>query len=332
MAKHPNKSEAKPTFSRTQYDKLMPTLEAVREEVAFVLRDDFEIQKIKIHGIESRVKTFNSWRDKLAERAGDDEFEIEDMVGARAVCLFKSDIDIIDQRIHELFSVIRKDDKVTASDDSFGYMSIHYICLMKDSYKGPRYNRIKDIKFEIQVRTLCMHAWAAISHYLDYKSEWDIPEHLRKGLNALSGLFYVADEQYERLYDARQESKKQADEEAASNSSAPIPVNLDTIIAYGSATFPDRQAPTMSEASNIVQELNEANYASISSINSDVQSAMGDMLKDEEDTIRRQNESRNPFYTQMGAIRTALSIANPTYKDIVHDSVKRRVQSRVTKT
>ena len=28
------------------------------------------------------------------------------------------------------------------------------------------------------------------------------PDHLRKGLNALSGLFYVADEQYESLYNA----------------------------------------------------------------------------------------------------------------------------------
>lgn len=38
------------------------------------------------------------------------------------------------------------------------------------------------LTFEIQVRTLCMHAWAVVSHYLDYKGDWDVPADLKLSL------------------------------------------------------------------------------------------------------------------------------------------------------
>jgi len=52
---------------------------------------------------------------------------------------------------------------------------------------------IKKIPFEIQVRTIAQDAWAAISHYLDYKKKSVIPDQLKRDFHALSGLFYVAD-------------------------------------------------------------------------------------------------------------------------------------------
>jgi hypothetical protein len=41
-----------------------------------------------------------------------------------------------------------------------------------------------------------MHCWAAVSHYLDYKGDWDVPVDLKRALSALSGLFYVADNEF----------------------------------------------------------------------------------------------------------------------------------------
>jgi ppGpp synthetase/RelA/SpoT-type nucleotidyltranferase len=70
-----------------------------------------------------------------------------------------------------------------------GYLSIHYTCRMPDRYLGPRYELTSGIVFEVQVRTLCMHAWATVSHYLDYKGDWDVPAELKRSLSALSGLF-----------------------------------------------------------------------------------------------------------------------------------------------
>src|SRR5260370_35528939 len=106
-------------------------------------------------------------------------------------------------------------------------MPLHYIAQIPERYKGPRYDKLSSLKFEIQLRTLAMHSWAVISHYIDYKGDWDVPAHLKRSLNALSGLFYVADEQFEQFYIARMQAKTVAKENAAQGASE---INLDTLV------------------------------------------------------------------------------------------------------
>ncbi len=60
---------------------------------------------------------------------------------------------------------------------------------MKRDYKGPRYDTIVGMPFEIQVRTILMDAWANVSHYLAYKSDIDVPINLQRDFYALGGLF-----------------------------------------------------------------------------------------------------------------------------------------------
>lgn len=160
-----------------------------------------------------------------------------------------------------------------------------------------------------------MHAWAAISHYLDYKSEWDIPEHLRKGLNALSGLFYVADDQYETLYNARQASRDDADDNANSAHVSDVSVNLDTMAAYLSTKYPDRRISSNSEISGLVSELFEANYNTISKIDEAVNFVSKQFKEDEINNIKSMNE-KCPYYTQVGAVRVSLGIFDSKYKQI----------------
>jgi putative GTP pyrophosphokinase len=75
----------------------------------------------------------------------------------------------------------------------FGYMSLHLKAKLKSSFESHFGEEIKQIPFEIQVRTIAQDAWASISHYLDYKKESVIPNELKRDFHALSGLFYVAD-------------------------------------------------------------------------------------------------------------------------------------------
>src|SRR5205823_10264394 len=118
--------------------------------------------------------------------------------------------------------------------------SVHYVAKIPERYKGPRYNSISTLKFEIQIRTIAMHSWAVISHYLDYKGDWDVPAHLKRALNALSGLFYIADEQFEHFYAAREESRLTAVAGLANNETD-TEINLDTVVAYIERKFPDRK-------------------------------------------------------------------------------------------
>jgi putative GTP pyrophosphokinase len=66
-------------------------------------------------------------------------------------------------------------------------------------HSGPRYDPLKHLRFEVQVRTIVMDAGAAVSHHLDYKGGTSVPSELRKDFYALSGLFYVADQHFEVL-------------------------------------------------------------------------------------------------------------------------------------
>jgi hypothetical protein len=58
------------------------------------------------------------------------------------------------------------------------------------------------LKAEIQIRTVLQHAWAAISHKLQYKREDDVPAPLRRKLFRLSALFELADDEFISLREA----------------------------------------------------------------------------------------------------------------------------------
>jgi trimethylamine:corrinoid methyltransferase-like protein len=52
---------------------------------------------------------------------------------------------------------------------------------------------------EVHVRTVLQHAWAAISHSLQYKKEDDVPAALRRRLNRLAALLELADQEFTTL-------------------------------------------------------------------------------------------------------------------------------------
>ncbi len=150
---------------------------------------------------------------------------------------------------------------------------------MKGEYKGPRYDNIKDIQFEIQVRTLAMDAWATISHYLDYKSSSDVPKELRKDFFALSGLFYVADTHFEMFYDETLKARAKVNSlilkpEAELDQG----INLDTVLAYLKHRFPERQRATSVHISGLVSQLHNAGYKTIKQIDDKLNSYMKDFL------------------------------------------------------
>ena len=76
-------------------------------------------------------------------------------------------------------------------------MALQYKAKLSEKYKVENYDQIRNIPFEVQIRTVAQDAWASISHYLDYKKESDIPRHLKRDFSALSELFYVADTHFE---------------------------------------------------------------------------------------------------------------------------------------
>lgn len=295
------------------YKNALPALNALRREAEFALAETLTALDLKIHLIEGRVKTVSSIVQKAANKRIDNPLqEIFDIVGIRVVCLFRNDMESIDQAIRDVFNVLSVDDKVNHDTETFGYMSSHYICSMRDDYSGPRYDQLKDLKFEIQVRTLGMHAWAAVSHHLSYKGDWDIPDQLKKSLNALSGLFYIADNEFQAAFLAREESLSSTTKRIEKSYDEPI--NLDSLMAYLVKKFPDRENSPPAIVSDLVKELSQAGYETIDQVDRDIDRAtkafaLYEIHKPPQSEIGRK-------FADAGVVRGSLRIVSKAFRSL----------------
>ncbi len=194
---------------RLEFNKRLKAFEALKERAHFLLYEEIKREKIKIHSFQSRIKPIDSLLEKIQRKKIEDPFkDIQDIIGLRVVCLFRSDIQPIKIAIKNVFNVIKEDNKIDdTAVDVFGYLGIHFIVKFKDCQSKTKESDLRNIPFEIQVMTLGQDTWAAVSHHLVYKREEDFPHQLRRNLNALSGLFYVADTQFEILRNEIQRSR-----------------------------------------------------------------------------------------------------------------------------
>ncbi len=154
--------------------------------------------------VEHRVKEEKSLAGKL-ERKGDGYNTLEDItdiLGCRVVCFLSDEIDKIGERVEELFVIDREnssDKRALIKEDSFGYLSLHYICSLPAGDKWP--DEICGKKFEIQIRTILQHAWSVINHDIGYKSDFGVPREIKRQFARLAGLLELADDEFVRARD-----------------------------------------------------------------------------------------------------------------------------------
>ena len=185
---------------KKRYQSQIKLFKKLSDTAKYHLTTEIRKRNIKIHSLEDRIKTFDSFLDKMKRQKTTEPFrEIRNLLGLRVVCLFRSDLHSISTIIRDIFEIIEDDNKIdNIAANIFGYMGIHFIVKLKN-VSGRGQKSIGDLPFEIQIRTIGQHAWASISEYLYYKQEANVPPYLRRDFNALSGLFHVADAQFEIL-------------------------------------------------------------------------------------------------------------------------------------
>lgn len=154
------------------------------------------------YSIESRTKIFDSLKDKIVRKNIQNiREELTDLSGLRIILYYKSDIEKVEEIIKSNFLIDNSNsiDKATLLEiNEFGYLSVHYIAKINAQRANlPEWKIYKDLKMEIQVRTILQHAWASISHEISYKKKQDLPRELGRKLSILAGLFELADDQFE---------------------------------------------------------------------------------------------------------------------------------------
>lgn len=188
------------------FERIRPEYVRFTQKLEVLLRDLLRARGVEVHLVEARTKDTSSLREKLARSAKtytDPLNEVTDLSGLRVITYYEDDADAVAKLIEAEFAVDRENSIVhSAKAAEFGYKSAHYIVkLSPDRTKLLEWKGLADFKAEVQVRTVLQHAWAAISHKLQYKREEDVPLQLKRKLFRLSALFEIADDEFVSLRD-----------------------------------------------------------------------------------------------------------------------------------
>lgn len=192
-------------------------------------------QSINVHEIIGRVKTVESLEGKVKRKNYSNLAEITDLCGIRIITYFSDDVDKIAELISQEFEVDVENtiDKRKSEDPTkFGYVSLHYVVSLKEENSSPiLYSRFKNMKLELQIRTVMQHAWTEIEHDLGYKSKEDIPNQYRRQFARLAGLIELADDNFLQLKN-NIINYEQEIREKLPTSKKELPIDSSTLMTY----------------------------------------------------------------------------------------------------
>lgn len=153
-----------------------------------------------------RVKGTKSFAEKAQDPKNNPPYEdplveIEDQVAGRVLVFFLGDIPLVLAELSRNFTQVESARRKPEKDEEFGYESHHLICMIPPQAKPEEWSNLTDLPttFELQVRTLFMHAWAEPQHDLEYKTSHDLPPEIRKELFWVAASSWGADQAFERI-------------------------------------------------------------------------------------------------------------------------------------
>lgn len=161
------------------------------------------LSDISIQNISGRIKDYDSLSKKIELKKKYTKLdEITDIIGIRVITYLPNDVDLIADKIRKEFNIDEDNsiDKRIHEYDKFGYMSLHLVCELNDErIKLTEYKQFKNMKFELQVRSILQHSWAEIEHDIGYKHEIGIPKHIKRRFIRLASLLELADEEFQTI-------------------------------------------------------------------------------------------------------------------------------------
>lgn len=296
-----------------EYSSRLPKYKKLGNNVEQVLIDLLRTNNIDVLDVCYRVKPFDSFREKIDRKGYENPFEeVEDLCGLRIICYYLEDLKRIDKIVKNEFEIIESVDKTSfLPPDRFGYRTWQYIIKIKgDWLKTPNYRGLEDLKAELQVRTILMHAWANVSHELAYKNEKQMPEQFIRKLNRLSASLEEADVQFQSLKQDREKLKHNliTQKLGISEFDTSQPLNLDTLQAFLDFFDPER-TKNLSATSDVLGRIQKLGIT-FDDIKRGYDLALKHIEEIEFDIFGRKRK-----FAQVGALVAILDITNNLYWD-----------------
>ena len=221
-----------------QYKCLLPVYTQMAEVIPEKLKDFFAEAGILVAAVEHRVKTEESLSGKLQRKGGKyaSIYDVTDLVGIRVITFYIDDVYKVASMVERLFEVDWEnsiDKRKVHEIDSFGYLSLHYICRIPEtSYQDPAHPELNSIRFEIQMRTVLQHAWANMNHDTGYKSGVEIPRIYMRNMSRLAGMLELVDDEFSRIRRELSDYRRQVQKLVASGNLSEVLLDGDSFRSY----------------------------------------------------------------------------------------------------
>lgn len=169
-----------------------------------ILDNEFEVKYDynPIHHIESRLKSPASIINKLSQHELPITLdamreELNDIAGLRVICNYVDDAKRIAEMLimQDDITLIRKKDYIESPKEN-GYRSLHLVLSIPIFLSGGRRN----VRVEVQIRTIAMDLWASLEHHLHYKSEEELTGELNDRLKACAATLHDIDNEMQDIY------------------------------------------------------------------------------------------------------------------------------------
>jgi len=221
-----------------EYRELLPILEKIKDVVLDNIKNCLAANNILVTAVEARVKTESSLAGKLELKGSkySSLSDLTDIVGTRIITFYSDDVDKISALAEKMFEIDWEnsvDKRKMHELDSFGYMSLHFICrIPRSMYFDPEHPEINFIRFELQMRTALQHVWANMYHDTGYKSGVEIPREYLRSLNRLSGILELADDEFGRLRSSITDYRRKVESLVRGGCFDEVALNGDTFRSY----------------------------------------------------------------------------------------------------
>lgn len=177
-----------------EYRDNLPRFREVEIQVRDMLKRTLSEAGLLVAALESRIKEYDSLAGKLELKGQkySSLADLTDILGLRVITFYIDDVDKVASAVERLFTIDwdnSVDKRKIHEIDSFGYLSLHYICSIPDF----------PYRFEIQMRTLLQHAWANMNHDTGYKSGVEIPKGYMRNMSRLAGMLELVDDEFSKI-------------------------------------------------------------------------------------------------------------------------------------
>ncbi|MGN0818984.1 MAG: GTP pyrophosphokinase family protein [Christensenellaceae bacterium] len=151
-----------------------------------VLNEEFSLRydRNPINSIKSRLKSPKSIAEKLEKKnckpsIANIETQLNDIAGIRVCCSFIEDVYLLSDALLKQDDVrlIEKKDYIKNPKPN-GYRSLHLIIAVPIFLASEK----REMKVEIQLRTIAMDFWASLEHQIRYKKDKNFTEEIQREL------------------------------------------------------------------------------------------------------------------------------------------------------